>query len=235
MVPQLNYIPSYRRSANSSIPYPEKDEHDVFTDIMVKADDAIKVGWMANINAVKALLEGPLFKQKIVNKETGNNVKNTDHKKNCDEGCIEKNKDSTDNGYTTVIDNDHIIDIEEHLRTYMVKLLEDISVDGNNFGVAIQEAFLADLRNYESCLLEYFDHIYGYYFSRANIMKSVFKYPSVEDYKTTVKKYDDRQFNLLKYFMMQVRDIYICMYDHVHKNLEKLRQPRTQDGQHTIY
>lgn len=51
--------------------------------------------------------------------------------------------------------------------------------DGNNFGVAIQEETLTEIRTVEAEAAAYFDQMSRYFLSRARIITKIAKYPHV--------------------------------------------------------
>lgn len=223
-----------------------RDQHETSCN-QTHSDEGMHLRWLAKITALNDLIQSSLFHlQRELPVEKGeqilNDGKEAEGKLLLAGDGIELTPEERPEGVSNVAE------MERLLKPYMLRLVEDICAtkmwitllipaveDGNNFGVAIQEAFLADLRSYETCLFEYFDHIYGYYFARAKAMKNALKYPQLNDFKVIVEKYDERQINLLRYFAIQVRDIYMSMYDHLNKNMDRIKQPRTREDRYSLY
>ena len=98
--------------------------------------------------------------------------------------------------------------------------------DGNNLGVAIQEAILGEVGSVEEQAGAFYDQISRYSLTRAKVITKVAKYPNVDDYRQNIKDIDEKQFVSLRSSLIEVRNHYAVLNDLVTKNLEKIRLPR---------
>ncbi|CAG5132362.1 unnamed protein product, partial [Candidula unifasciata] len=80
--------------------------------------------------------------------------------------------------------------------------------DGNNFGVSIQEDVVAEARQVESEASSYLDQISRYYLQRARIISKIAKYPHIEDYRQSIKEFDERQILNLQNAILEMRNHY---------------------------
>ena len=100
--------------------------------------------------------------------------------------------------------------------------------DGNNFGVAIQEEAILELRRVEDSAFNLCDGIV-YYASRAKLVSKFLKYPNVADYSQSIQEVDRKEWLNLKSSTIEMRNNYSMLYDLLHKNWEKVVKPRAVD------
>lgn len=103
--------------------------------------------------------------------------------------------------------------------------------DGNNFGVSIQEDVVAEARQVESEASSYLDQITRYYLQRARIISKIAKYPHVEDYRQSIKEFDERQMLNLQNAILEMRNHYASLSDIIMKNIDKIKTPRNSNAQ----
>lgn len=115
-----------------------------------------------------------------------------------------------------------------------VQLLIPRMEDGNNFGVAIQEETVAELRAVENKAASYLDQISRYYITRAKLVSKIGKYPYVEDYRRSVTDIDEKEYVNLRHIFSELRNQYVTLYDMILKNIEKIKQPRSNNAD-TMY
>lgn len=101
--------------------------------------------------------------------------------------------------------------------------------DGNNFGVSIQEDVISEITRVEEVTGTLCEGASKYHFSRAKMIGKVIKYPNVEDFKDSIRALDKKQMLLLRQTMFDCRINYGALFDHIHKNFEKLVNPRTDN------
>lgn len=106
--------------------------------------------------------------------------------------------------------------------------------DGNNFGVAIQEDVVSEARQVESEASAYLDQISRYYLQRARIITKIAKYPHIDDYRQSIKEFDERQLINLQNAILEMRNHYASLHDIIMKNIDKIKVPRTSRAQ-TMY
>ncbi|BFY98223.1 hypothetical protein BsWGS_01263 [Bradybaena similaris] len=103
--------------------------------------------------------------------------------------------------------------------------------DGNNFGVSIQEDVVAEARQVESEASSYLDQISRYYLQRARILSKIAKYPHIEDYRQSIKEFDERQILNLQNAILEMRNHYASLFDIIMKNIDKIKVPRSANAQ----
>jgi len=103
--------------------------------------------------------------------------------------------------------------------------------DGNNFGVSIQEDVVAEARQVESEASSYLDQISRYYLQRARIISKIAKYPHIEDYRQSIKEFDERQMLNLQNAILEMRNHYASLFDIIMKNIDKIKVPRSANAQ----
>ncbi|RUS84773.1 hypothetical protein EGW08_007457 [Elysia chlorotica] len=106
--------------------------------------------------------------------------------------------------------------------------------DGNNFGVAIQEDVVSEARQVESEASAYLDQISRYYLQRARIITKIAKYPHIDDYRQSIKEFDQRQVVNLQNAILEMRNHYASLHDIIMKNIDKIKVPRSQRA-HNMY
>ncbi|XP_076461579.1 proteasome activator complex subunit 3-like [Babylonia areolata] len=126
-----------------------------------------------------------------------------------------------------------ITDLMEHAN--MVKMWISFLIpkieDGNNFGVSIQEDTMAEARQVETESATYLDQLSRYYISRAKIISRIAKYPHVEDYRQSIRELDEKQLICLRLTLCEMRNHYASLHDIIHKNMEKIKKPRSGNAE----
>ncbi|KAL8622361.1 hypothetical protein ACOMHN_041689 [Nucella lapillus] len=126
-----------------------------------------------------------------------------------------------------------ITDLMEHAN--MVKMWISFLIpkieDGNNFGVSIQEDTMAEARQVETESATYLDQLSRYYISRAKIISRIAKYPHVEDYRQSIRELDEKQIVCLRLTLCEMRNHYASLHDIIHKNMEKIKKPRSGNAE----
>ncbi|KAJ6504387.1 proteasome activator pa28 REG alpha/beta subunit [Mycena vulgaris] len=98
---------------------------------------------------------------------------------------------------------------------------------GDNFGVQIQEEVVAELLRSQDSAFNLRDAARNDYLARAKICSKLIKYPNLEDYTMALKEHDDNQFYLARQHLIDLRNIYAVLTDLIHKNIAKIRVPRS--------
>ncbi|KAJ5076881.1 hypothetical protein M0811_00199 [Anaeramoeba ignava] len=107
--------------------------------------------------------------------------------------------------------------------------------DGNNFGVGVQEEVLSEISRVEKNGLFLFETVTKYFLTRAKLLCKVKKHPEIEDYKRSLYELDqDQIFNLQITYRDMAQD-YAVLYDLIMKNLEKLKNPRSEAHLPTMF
>jgi proteasome activator subunit 3 (PA28 gamma) len=102
--------------------------------------------------------------------------------------------------------------------------------DGDNFGVSIQEEALSELLRSQESAYNIRDTSRLDYLNRAKICSKIIKYPHVEDYTFALKEHDEKQLYLARQHLVDIRNIYAVITDILHKNINKIRAPKANNG-----
>eukprot|EP01083_Nonionella_stella_P066668 175787_1 len=98
--------------------------------------------------------------------------------------------------------------------------------DGNNFGVGVQEEIVGELCGTEDLAFIIVEHMTKYFISRAKLVSKVVKWPCIADFRQAVIELDEREYAQLSLDIRDLRNQYLTLFDIIHKNMEKLKQPR---------
>ncbi|RZC35498.1 PA28 beta domain containing protein [Asbolus verrucosus] len=115
--------------------------------------------------------------------------------------------------------------------SYMIPKVED----GNNFGVSIQEETLTLVQSVESSAAHFYDNISRYFRSRAKVIKSIIKFPDVEDFRRGILELDEKEYLRFCLVMSDIRNHYCVLHDIFLKNLDKLKKPRPTQPTESLY
>ncbi|CUA75733.1 Proteasome activator complex subunit 3 [Rhizoctonia solani] len=103
--------------------------------------------------------------------------------------------------------------------------------DGDNFGVQIQEEVLNELHRAQDSGYNLRDAVSkSHHINRAKICSKILKYPNVEDYAIALREHDDKQFYMALRNLIDLRNIYAVLTDVIHKNFQKIRAPKGNNG-----
>jgi len=102
--------------------------------------------------------------------------------------------------------------------------------DGDNFGVSIQEEALSELHRSQESAYNLRDCARADHLTRAKICTKIIKYPHVEDYAHALKEHDEKQLYLARQHLIDIRNIYSVLCDILHKNINKIRAPKANNG-----
>lgn len=102
--------------------------------------------------------------------------------------------------------------------------------DGDNFGVQIQEEVLSELHRAQESAHNLRDGTRQHHLSRAKICSKIMKYPNLEDYALALKEHDSKQLYLARQHIIDIRDVYAVLTDVIHKNINKIRVPKSNNG-----
>jgi len=113
---------------------------------------------------------------------------------------------------------------------YHSTLTIDFDYSGDNFGVSIQEEALSELHRSQESAYNLRDSARTDHLTRANICTKLIKYPHVEDYVHALKEHDEKQLYLARQHLIDLRNIYAVITDILHKNINKIRAPKANNG-----
>ncbi|XP_054164797.1 proteasome activator complex subunit 3-like [Oppia nitens] len=136
----------------------------------------------------------------------------------------------------------------ETVKSRMIELTEDILLlklgislmvpkieDGNNFGVEVQQETIEAINSVETEVLNKFDSFENYYEARGDLIAKVAKYPHDQDFRVAIQECDQRFHLNLCLTLTDIRNHYINLHDLVTKNINKIKNPRTQDNKDFLY
>lgn len=99
----------------------------------------------------------------------------------------------------------------------------------------MQEEIVGELSRAEDSCFQLLDSIHKYYMSRAKLVSKVLKYPGLADYERGVLELDVKQYTMLRFTCMDIRNTYAVLNDLIAKNLEKINKPRDSEAMHSMY
>ncbi|CAE6402081.1 unnamed protein product, partial [Rhizoctonia solani] len=103
--------------------------------------------------------------------------------------------------------------------------------DGDNFGVQIQEEVLNELHRAQDSGYNLRDAVSkSHHLNRAKLCSKILKYPHVEDYTIALQEHDEKQFYMALRNLIDLRNIYAVLTDVIHKNFQKIRAPKGNNG-----
>ncbi|CAE6418692.1 unnamed protein product [Rhizoctonia solani] len=103
--------------------------------------------------------------------------------------------------------------------------------DGDNFGVQIQEEVLNELHRAQDSGYNLRDAVSkSHHINRAKICSKILKYPHIEDYGIALREHDEKQFYMALRNLIDLRNIYAVLTDVIHKNFQKIRAPKGNNG-----
>ncbi|KRZ05047.1 Proteasome activator complex subunit 3 [Trichinella zimbabwensis] len=103
---------------------------------------------------------------------------------------------------------------------------------GNNFGVSVQLKTLNEVCSVRKSTAVALQLLSRYYVMRAESIKKLLKHPGIEDYIFLIQSIDRRHFITIRIIVMALRNNYFGLNDHFLKNLELIRNPRSDNTQY---
>lgn len=104
--------------------------------------------------------------------------------------------------------------------------------DGGNFGVSVQEDIVAELHRAEESSFQFLDQLTKYFLRRA---KKRVKYPDIEEYALCIQESDAKTLTSYKLCLFDLRNQYLLLHDLIHKNYEKVTNPRSDKEVSAMY
>jgi len=108
-------------------------------------------------------------------------------------------------------------------------------MEGNNFGVDIQDGVIDDLCRAENGALDAADQIASYFQIRSKAISKVLKWPKVEDYRIALSEFDASRLSANKSMAVDLGNSYLILHDSIAKNKDKLLNPRDQRSKFYLY
>ncbi|KAI0003791.1 proteasome activator pa28 REG alpha/beta subunit [Russula compacta] len=131
-------------------------------------------------------------------------------------------------------ENKHLVSVHQTLKkeceqlielTDKVKLWINLTMpNGDNFEV------LNELHRSQESGYNIRDSSRQHHLNRAKICSKIIKYPHLEDYALALKEHDDKQLYIARQNLSDLRNVYAVITDIVHKNINKLRTPKGNNG-----
>uniref|UniRef100_A0A2I4BSP7 Proteasome activator complex subunit 2 n=1 Tax=Austrofundulus limnaeus TaxID=52670 RepID=A0A2I4BSP7_AUSLI len=138
--------------------------------------------------------------------------------------------------------NEKIMLLLERVKPEIVALRETIIVvsswiqhlipkieDGNDFGVAIQEKILERITAVKTKVDEFQTNINKYFSERGDAVAKASKETHVMDYRSLVHEKDEAVYSQIRVIVLDIRGFYAELYDVIHKNLEKVTNPKGEE------
>jgi len=143
--------------------------------------------------------------------------------------------------------NVHIDSLVDTVRPHLDKMLVNAKTirlwinlgtpkieDGNNFGVCVQEAVMAEATSMEQMVKKRLESLNAFYSSRVDHVQRTIDCPGVEDAVRALREFDQMMYTSLQGMVIDMRDKYAGLLDKLQKNRVKMSRPRI-DNSATMY
>ncbi|CAI9608177.1 unnamed protein product [Staurois parvus] len=101
--------------------------------------------------------------------------------------------------------------------------------DGNDFGVSVQEKVLERVTAIKTKVETSQTNINKYFTERGDAVAKASKETHVMDYRALVHDKDEGAFVELRLALIDVRNIYVEIFDIIYKNFEKVTNPKGEE------
>ncbi|XP_037550221.1 proteasome activator complex subunit 2 [Nematolebias whitei] len=192
-------------------------------------DDALSI---TDMSSLQAPLDIPIPDPPSPEDEEMETDKNEDDKK--------KKKKAPKCGF--IKGNEKIMLLLERVKPEIVALRETIIIvsswiqllipkieDGNDFGVAIQEKILERITAVKTKVDEFQTNINKFFSERGDAVAKASKETHVMDYRSLVHQKDEAIYSQIRVIVLDIRGFYAELYDVIHKNLEKVTNPKGEE------
>ncbi|KZP25415.1 proteasome activator pa28 REG alpha beta subunit [Athelia psychrophila] len=174
--------------------------------------------------------DGPEAKKRKRNTETGSGATNSNDTRHAVyPNLMLGNKHIVIIHATIKKECEQLADLVDKVKLWVNLTMPKIE-DGDNFGVSIQEEALSELVRSQESAYNLRDGARADHLTRAKICSKIIKYPYVEDYALSLKEHDEKQLYLARQHMVDIRNIYAVITDILHKNINKIRAPKANNG-----
>jgi Proteasome activator PA28, C-terminal len=127
-----------------------------------------------------------------------------------------------------------VIDITNSIRVWVQLSIPQIET-GANFGVQVQEDVVNEVSKVEEAAYGLCDALSRYHASRAKLVSKALKYPSVHDYRATVRELDSKQHLGARLSLLDLHNNLLILSDVIHKNMDKILSPRGESSHVLLY
>lgn len=108
--------------------------------------------------------------------------------------------------------------------------------EGNNYFVGVQEECIEECNRSEEMSFSILETIQSkVYPERSDLITKILKYDECDDYIISFKEYDFLCYGTIKLSLLDLRNQYAALFEIIHKNLEKIEQPRSNESYNTMY
>ena len=193
---------------------------------------------------VKTQLNIPLFDDTFEGQSPKKKSKLSEETKEC------HTKDESQNHLTVglITENKYLEEMVSMIRPLVLEFTDDVLSlkigiglmipkieDGNNFGVEVQKEILENICAFEEEMYNRLNAINSYYTVRADLVSKLIKRPSIEDYRKAIEERDQMFYTFLCVTLTLVRNYYSILHDLVHKNLNRIKRPKSGSSEQMIY
>lgn len=119
------------------------------------------------------------------------------------------------------------------LRMWVVLNVPKIE-DGNNFGVAVQEEVMLEASKTEADVTSMLDFYCDYLLYRGKISSKMLKWPGVRAFAEALAELDEMTYVRIRMTLQDIRNNYARLYDIFVKNINKIRNPRSEAGMDAV-
>lgn len=118
-----------------------------------------------------------------------------------------------------------VIDLFDAVQMYLI-LKTPVAEEGNNTGVEIQQQCARTLVDARRFVLGCENYLKLYHTQRAKLASKCIKYPQLEDYQRALVERDHEECRDCRYLLVRLRMQCVAVADVLHKNFEKVSDPK---------
>lgn len=221
--------------------------------IKQKGDQLIEKGLLEKMALLSDLLRTPPFAKKNLRQQFNLRIlpKEPRRKRTRLSVAIARNAPPTtaaNKKYIWATCNDDVTTIEEMVKPHLWALLNDMDLlkmwvvfqtakieGGNGLGVHVQKKALEEFGQVARKAKTFFKAIALYHLKRAQTLAKIAENPEVADLRQAVKEMDEKQLHAAIMLVGEMRDKYCFLYNFILRNVEKIKNPRFNDPESSLY
>lgn len=119
----------------------------------------------------------------------------------------------------------HVIELFDLVQMFLI-LKTPVAEEGNNTGVEIQQQCARTLVDARRFVLGCENYLKLYHTQRAKLASKCIKYPQLEDYQRALVERDHEECRDCRYLLVRLRMQCVAVADVLHKNFEKVNDPK---------
>lgn len=119
----------------------------------------------------------------------------------------------------------HVIELLDSVQVFLI-LKTPLAEEGNNTGVEIQQQCARTLVDARRFMVGCENYLKLYHTQRAKLASKCIKYPQLEDYQRSLVERDHEECRDCRYLLVRIRMQCVAVADALHKNFEKVNDPK---------